>query len=93
MKRMRHGILPKPPLRANGLLTCITFLIGSRNRPCRWFPGVMAYMSSTSAVTSISMPVAALQYLAQRRFDEEVKRAIILQLDRILFAHKAFYTS
>ena len=36
------------------------------------------------------MPVAALQYLASGHSDEEVKRAIILQLDRILFAHTAF---
>ena len=71
----------------------ITFLICSRNRPYRWFPGVMANMSTTSTVKSIPMPVAALLYLAQRHSDEEVKRAIILQLDRILFAHKAFYTS
>ena len=35
------------------------------------------------------MPVAALQYLALGHSDEEVKRAIVLQLDRILFAHTA----
>ena len=39
------------------------------------------------------MPVAAIQYLAYGHSDEDVKRAIILRLDRILLAPTAFYTS
>ena len=35
------------------------------------------------------MPVAALQHLAWWHSDEEVKRAIIWQLDLILFAQTA----